>query len=158
MNTYKIKNITKGLEKRDPNFNSTVIINYVDGMLNKQIKIKPDDVVYLTIKSLPISVNKLQLNGLVQITNHPKLERKPKMDDTVKNKSNKKKVTSIKPPKKVDFSKKITETPLSVAPKKEKKEENNTVKKEEVINKKTDKDSGVNKKHEPINKSEDKKD
>ena len=122
MNTYKIKNITGSLEKRNPHFDSDVIINYVDSMLNKQIRLKPDKSVYLTINKLPISVHKLQLDGLIQITNHPKLTEKPKTEkEEIKKVISKTTKKTSNPIKKGEIKKKIVETPLSNTTKKESK-------------------------------------
>lgn len=124
MNTYKIKNITNTLEKRHPNFNSIVIINYVDGMVNKEIRINPDGVVYFTINQLPISVRSLELKGLIQITNHPKLTRKPKSEGDKPENSKKPKKN-----KKSKIGEKIVETPI---PKKTKKEKTSEIDQENI--------------------------
>jgi hypothetical protein len=140
MNTYKITNKTKELEKRSPYFNTDVILNYVDGMLNKKIVLKPEKFVYLTINSLPISIHRLQLDGLVQITNHPKLTQKPKTEKVEPKKTPVKKAKqSVTPIKKGEVKKKIVETSLSGVTKKESKPEEKTeVKTEEK------KDTGFN--------------
>jgi hypothetical protein len=65
MNTYQIINTTNTLTKRDVNHNKTVVVTYVDNMTEKQVTLKPGEVIYLKTSSLPISVHKLRLNGLI---------------------------------------------------------------------------------------------
>jgi len=89
MNTYKITNTTNRLAKRDRKFNTTMSIDYIDKMTKKTINIKPNDSVYLTIPSLPLSVHRLRIKNLImisdvdaielaRITKKPKAIRKPK--------------------------------------------------------------------------------
>jgi len=68
MNTYKITNTTNLLGKRTYRSNSDVDIQYVDNMVKKTIKLKPAGTVYLTVSSLPLSVHKLRINGLVIVS------------------------------------------------------------------------------------------
>jgi len=68
MNTYKITNNTHLLGKRGFKANSELDINYIDNMVKKTIKIKPAESVYLTILTLPMSVHKLRVKGLVSVT------------------------------------------------------------------------------------------
>jgi len=68
MNTYKITNITNLIGKRGFKSNSELEIQYVDSMIKKTIKIKPADSVYLTVRSLPMSVHKLRVKGLVSVS------------------------------------------------------------------------------------------
>ncbi len=65
MNTYQIINITNTLTKRDINYNKTVVVTYVDNMTEKLVTLKPGEVIYLKTSSLPISVHRLRLNGLI---------------------------------------------------------------------------------------------
>lgn len=67
MITYKITNITSTFNKRDVKFNSIVNIDYVDNMMQKHIKIMPNNVAYLTIGSLPIVVSKLSMSGVIDV-------------------------------------------------------------------------------------------
>lgn len=67
MATYKIINITSSLGKRNPNFNSTLSISYVDGMERKTILLKPEDTLYYTTSKLPISVQRYRMKNLVSI-------------------------------------------------------------------------------------------
>ena len=68
MNTYKITNITSQLGKRQANYNSTLKVSYIDGMERKNLFIKPDEEVYFTTVSLPISLHKFRVKGLVSIS------------------------------------------------------------------------------------------
>jgi hypothetical protein len=67
MSTYRITNITNTIGKRDFKFNSVLDVNYVDGMMKKTVKVKPGDAVYLTIPSLPLSVHRLRVKGLITV-------------------------------------------------------------------------------------------
>jgi hypothetical protein len=67
MNIFKIINITILLNKRNPRFNSTLNIDYVENMNKKIIEIKPNETVYLNISSLPISLHKLRANKMVTV-------------------------------------------------------------------------------------------
>ena len=68
MNTYKITNLTSKLGKRDTNYNSTLKVSYIDGMERKNMFIKPNEEVYFTAASLPISLHKFRVKGLVSIS------------------------------------------------------------------------------------------
>ena len=68
MNTYKITNITNTVGKRDFKYNSILDISYVDSMIKKVIKINPNNSIFLTVKSLPLSVQRLRAKGLITIT------------------------------------------------------------------------------------------
>lgn len=67
MNTYKITNLTNTAGKRDPKFNSTLDIEYVDAMMKKTLKVKPGESVYLQIHTLPLSVHRLRVKGLISV-------------------------------------------------------------------------------------------
>jgi hypothetical protein len=67
MSTYRITNITNSIGKRDFKFNSVLDVDYVDGMMKKTVKVKPGDAVYLTIPSLPLSVHRLRVKGLITV-------------------------------------------------------------------------------------------
>lgn len=71
MNTYKITNITNLLPKRDRKFNAVVDMEYVDKMLKKTIKVKPNDSVFLTVPILPLSVHRLRLKNLITVLEVP---------------------------------------------------------------------------------------
>jgi hypothetical protein len=68
MNTYKIINITDKLGKRAANYNSTLKISYVDRMERKTMMLKPNEEVYFTTDSLPISLHKFRVKGFVSIS------------------------------------------------------------------------------------------
>ena len=68
MNVYKITNITNLLGKRDLNFNSTLKIKYVDEMRKKTVELKPQEVMFLSITNLPLSVHRLRIKKLVSVT------------------------------------------------------------------------------------------
>lgn len=67
MNTYKITNITNLLGKRDINYNSTLKIKYVDEMIRKTVDLKSNEVIFLSITSLPLSVHRLRIKNLVSV-------------------------------------------------------------------------------------------
>jgi len=67
MSTYKITNISNLAGKRDPKFNSIIDIIYVENMIKKIISVKPNNSVYLTIQSLPMSVHSLRAKGLITV-------------------------------------------------------------------------------------------
>ena len=68
MSTYKITNITNHVNKRDNKYNSVLDIEYIDNMTKKTTQIRPNDSVYLTVQSLPLSAHKLRMKGLVTIS------------------------------------------------------------------------------------------
>jgi hypothetical protein len=74
MNTYKITNITNFAGKRDYKFNSDLDIEYVDNMMKKTVKVKPNQTVFLTVESLPLSVHRLRVKNLVTVTEVSKNE------------------------------------------------------------------------------------
>lgn len=83
MNTYKIKNITDKLGKRDVNHNSTLKIFYVDEMEKKTINLKPKETIYYRTNSLPLSIHKLRIKGLVSVE-----DINEKQIDKIKNNQN----------------------------------------------------------------------
>lgn len=68
MNTFKITNITNFLGKRDYKANSPLDIEYVDCMTKKILTVKPNESVYLTIASLPLSVRRLRVKNLITVS------------------------------------------------------------------------------------------
>ena len=68
MNTYKIQSLTSDLPKRNVLRNKTLEITYVDNMIKKTLKIKPNEVVYFTSNELPLSLKKLLLKKLILIS------------------------------------------------------------------------------------------
>jgi hypothetical protein len=81
MNTYKITNITNTVGKRDFKYNSDLNIEYVDNMVKKSIKIRPNNSIYLTVSSLPLSVQKLRVKGLVTVSEIGATELAKTMND-----------------------------------------------------------------------------
>ena len=65
MNTYKITNITNLLAKRNRKFNTTIAIEYIDKMTKKIINIIPNNSVYLTVSTLPLSIHRLRIKNLI---------------------------------------------------------------------------------------------
>jgi len=110
MKTYKIKNITNNFNKRDINYNSTLNIDYINGMTKKTIKLKPDNEFYLKVLSLPVSIHLLRLKGLIIVeeVNDKKIDKllNKKIKKNVSEKTEKK----IKPtlPAKITKKKKRT--------------------------------------------------
>lgn len=68
MSTYKITNISQLAGKRDIKYNSTINIEYVDEMVKKTITIKPNETIYLTASSLPLSVHRLRIKNLITVS------------------------------------------------------------------------------------------
>jgi hypothetical protein len=68
MANYKITNITNTAGKRDMKFNTTLDIDYVDGMTKKTLKVKPGETVFLQIHSLPLSVHRLRVKKLITVS------------------------------------------------------------------------------------------
>lgn len=87
MNTYEIKNITHFLGKRDINFNTTLKIEYIDEMVKKNIELKPREVLYLTARSLPVSLIKYRIKGLVSVVEISGKELKSKINQNKVNKN-----------------------------------------------------------------------
>jgi hypothetical protein len=127
---YKIINNTFKLNKRDANFNKTLYFSYIDGFERKEISIKPSQLMYMEFNSLPISLRKLSLKGLVsifQITDdvfYTELEKHNKiiMNNKIKNEENKKKSK----PKETSNKTKTNTKPKETQKKSTKKESENT--------------------------------
>jgi hypothetical protein len=67
MATYRITNITNTVGKRDFKYNSPLDVSYVDGMMKKTVKVKPGGSIYLTVQTLPLSIHRLRVKGLVTV-------------------------------------------------------------------------------------------
>jgi hypothetical protein len=65
MNNYKITNITNRLDKRTPNFNSIVKIEYIENMVKKSINLSPNKELIISLPYLPQSVNQQRMNKLI---------------------------------------------------------------------------------------------
>lgn len=89
MNTYKITNITNLLGKRKMHYNTTLNVEYVDNMNKKFVKIKPNETIFLSIKSLPLSLQRLRLQNLITVIpisiTELKKELNAEKNDTIKN-------------------------------------------------------------------------
>lgn len=112
MKTYKITNVTNLFGKRDSQFNSVINIDYIDKRTRKVITLKPNETVYLTVQSLPLSVRKMNLKKMIDVieVNLKSVEKKliPKnKNKTVNKKINEKKITTTKPKKKTIRKKEI---------------------------------------------------
>ena len=68
MSTYKITNITSSVDKRHVKYNSILSIEYVDEMERKEIKIKPNETIFITIPTIPLSVQRLRIKNLLSVT------------------------------------------------------------------------------------------
>jgi len=119
MSTFKITNITNFLGKRDFKANSPLDIEYVDNMTKKTITVKPKESVYLTTRSLPLSVHRLRVKNLITVSEISEAELvslqgtpKPKKEAPAKPKATKR---TVAPQKQED-----TETPKYSASKKTK--------------------------------------
>lgn len=99
MSTYKITNITNLAGKRDNRYNSTLEVEYVDEMMKKTVKIKPASTLYLSIPSLPLSVHRLRVKGLVSVV-EVSGEEQQKLSATKTKDDEKKKEVKKSPPKK----------------------------------------------------------
>lgn len=89
MSTYKITNVTNLAGKRDFKFNSVLDIEYIDEMMKKSVKLKAGDSLYLTVKTLPLSVHRLRVKKLITVeeVNAAELEKvkkvsQPKVKET----------------------------------------------------------------------------
>lgn len=67
MNSYKITNITNLVGRRDSKFNTIIDIEYIDNRIKKTIKLKAGETVFLTVNSLPLSIHRLRIKGLINI-------------------------------------------------------------------------------------------
>jgi len=125
MNTYKIINVTNLFGKRDSKFNSIVNIDYIDNRTRKVITLKPNETVYLTVQSLPLSVRKMNIKNLISVTEvdlqsvlkkpkvTPKLKKnvvKKKSENKVEAKPTSTKTSSTKSRKKTTSEKKEIKT------------------------------------------------
>jgi hypothetical protein len=68
MNTYKITNITNNLHKRDVHFKTPVKIQYVDDRMKKTAEVKTGESLFLTVGTLPLSIHRLRVKGLVDVS------------------------------------------------------------------------------------------
>ena len=98
MASYRITNITNTFGKRDFKANSELEISYVNNMVKKTMKLRPNDSIYFTAASLPLSVHRLRVKGLVTVVEVSEKEiPKPKKKATPKKKVSPKKTVGDKP-------------------------------------------------------------
>ena len=81
MANYRITNITDTLGKREPKYNSTLDLNYIDSMMKKTIKVKPGEMVYLQIQSLPLSIQQFRVKRLISVVEISNTELKNCMNE-----------------------------------------------------------------------------
>lgn len=67
MGIYRITSMTHTLGRRDAKYNAVLDITYVEKMMNKTIKLKPNDSVYLRVDKLPLSVHRLRVKKLITV-------------------------------------------------------------------------------------------
>jgi hypothetical protein len=100
MNTYKITNITNQLHKRDINFKTPVKIEYIDDRKKKVTEVKTGENLFLTVATLPLSIHRLRIKGLINISEASVADLK-----------------KINPPEKKTVKKTKTEKPKSLTTK-----------------------------------------
>jgi hypothetical protein len=106
MGIYKITSLTNMLGKRELKSNSELEFDYVEGMVNRTVKIRPGSSVFLDISRLPLSLQKLRVKNLIAISEITEMEmnevieaRKPKQvieKNTKKNEETTKKIVEKK--------------------------------------------------------------
>lgn len=116
MITYKITNISNLLGKRDPKFNSTIDIEYIDNMIRKNKTLAPNASLFLTVSSLPMSIHTLRAKNLITVTEINKSEldsimeiNKPKVSPIVEKVKEETKVENIEQPQPTKKSKKSSD-------------------------------------------------
>lgn len=108
MAKYKILNVTYKLNKRDVNYNKTLSFEVTEGFKVKKIKIEPNQLIYLDVSKLPLSLQKYRMEGLITILQINDLDYKRELKEFNKKKlvvDNKDDKTSKKTK---DFNKKTT--------------------------------------------------
>lgn len=68
MKYFKIKNLTNTFKKRDARANTALDITYIDKMVKKNKKIFPDEILFLELLALPLSIHRMRINGLVTVS------------------------------------------------------------------------------------------
>lgn len=108
MAKYKILNVTYKLNKRDVNYNKTLSFEVTEGFKINKVKIEPNQLIYLDISKLPLSLQKYRMEGLITILQINDLDYKRELKEFNKKKlvvDNKDDKTSKKTK---DFNKKTT--------------------------------------------------
>lgn len=120
MGIHKITNITNTLNKRHPNYNKTLNVDFNVGFTKQSKKLQPGSFIFME-GGLPLSIEKLRLDGLVLIEEKTKegkaqkefLQKNTKTTEKKKNSSSdiQKKTTTKKTPKKGRPKKTTTPSP-----------------------------------------------
>lgn len=109
MNTYKITNITNNLHKRDVHFKTPVKIQYVDNRMKKIAEVKTGESLFLTVETLPLSIHRLRVKGLVDVSDASVAEvKKMNTPKTTTSKPKTEKPKTTTEPKKTYTSKSST--------------------------------------------------
>jgi len=67
MKYFKIRNVTDSLGKREIRFNSDLDVEFITGFVKDSIVLKPNQQLYMKTKTLPITLHKMRLQGLISI-------------------------------------------------------------------------------------------
>ena len=110
MHIYRIENITSELGKRDVNYKSVLKIDYVDGMEKKELEIKPGEIKYLTVVSMPLSMHRMRIKKWIRVDEIGKKELKKAMSDEKKKKQPKSTTTTTTTAKKRTYTRKSSST------------------------------------------------
>ena len=86
MATYKILNGTYKLNKRDVNYNKTLSFEVTEGFKINKVKIEPNQLIYLDISKLPLSLQKYRMEGLITILQINDLDYKRELKEFNKKK------------------------------------------------------------------------
>jgi hypothetical protein len=97
MNTYKITNITNLAGKRDINYNKVLDIVYLNNRIKQVKKLKAGQDMFLSIQSLPLSVHRLRIKGLISISEVSAAELAKSMKVTKPKATQKPKIGKKKP-------------------------------------------------------------
>ncbi|MFA5528284.1 MAG: hypothetical protein WC996_06670 [Peptostreptococcales bacterium] len=86
MAKYKILNVTYKLNKRDVNYNKTLSFEVTEGFKINKVKIEPNQLIYLDINKLPLSLQKYRMEGLITILQINDLDYKRELKEFNKKK------------------------------------------------------------------------
>jgi len=64
---FRIKNITSNLQKRDPNKDTTLDVEYNEGFKKKNQKLKPGAELYISSPNLPVEFHLLRMKRLITV-------------------------------------------------------------------------------------------
>lgn len=67
MANFKITNITSTLAKRHSNYNTPLNVDYVDGFKKFSYSLRPNEELFLSTNTLPLSVHNLRMKSLVTV-------------------------------------------------------------------------------------------